>query len=90
LMFWGEVWLWLILINNFTILSFQLYFFGGICFIIFFFKIWWGILLGYPTIYTKVQSNFHLKSFYLVLSYLIGIQILLGFQPGILKFTVIQ
>jgi NADH:ubiquinone oxidoreductase subunit 4 (subunit M) len=89
LMFWGELWLWVTLVVNYPLLSIQLYLLGGITFIVFFFKIWWGVMLGVSgaSILKPVDNNFYI--YYLVMLYIIGFQVLVGIQPSILKFLII-
>ena len=85
--FWGELWLWIISLDQLFILSIQILFLVNVIFISIFFKIWWGILFGTPDISIKkiniININYELN---LIIIWIIFLQILLGVQPTLLSY----
>lgn len=85
--FWGEIYLWEILIFSLPIISTQIIFFVLIIFISIFFKIWWNLLFGVSENNTNklnfADLNIDINFFLLWLNL---IQIILGLQPNILTF----
>lgn len=84
LFFWGELWLWIILINSIPILGFQIIIFCNFFFITIFFKIWWNVLFGAPDKNVSIVNNINIYEIILILLWLIIIQIILGVQPSVL------
>lgn len=84
LFFWGELWLWIILISSIPILGFQVLILSGFFFVVIFFKIWWNILFGMPDKSVKLINNINIYEIILILFWLIIIQLILGIQPSIL------
>nr|QIB71983.1 NADH dehydrogenase subunit 4 [Gruberia lanceolata] len=84
LFFWGELWLWVVMLNNLPLIAVQIIFICCVIFVCIFFKIWWGVLFGVPDIYIKkVTSNNYIELIILTL-WLLAFQFLLGAQPSIL------
>ena len=85
--FWGELWLWIISIDQLFIISIQILFLVNVVFISIFFKIWWGILFGTPDTSLKsinlISLNYESN---IILIWLLFLQILLGIQPSLLSF----
>lgn len=88
LFFWGELWLWIILINSIPILGFQIIILCSFFFITIFFKIWWNILFGTPDKNILLINNINIYEIILILFWLIIIQLILGIQPSILTTLV--
>lgn len=85
LFFWGEFWLFLVFFENFFKLTLLILVFTNLFFLSIFFKFWWNVLSGVP--------NFSVASFNLVWRngifsfalFLIGFQLLTGFQAHVLN-----
>lgn len=87
LFFWGELWLWVIALNKLFFLTIQIMFLVNVIFITIFFKIWWNIFFGVADIsIKKINYNDINYDTYIILYWLNFIQIMLGFQPGILNY----
>lgn len=87
LFFWGELWLWVIALNKLFFLTIQIMFLVNVIFITIFFKIWWNIFFGVADIsIKKINYNDINYDTYIILYWLNFIQIILGFQPGILNY----
>jgi NADH:ubiquinone oxidoreductase subunit 4 (subunit M) len=87
LFFWGELWLWVISIEQLFLLSIQVLFLVNVVFTSIFFKVWWCILFGTPDIsIKKINSNDLNYEVNLILIWLAFIQFILGVQPGILSY----
>ena len=89
LFFWAEFWLWLELLSKFYLLGLILLFLANVVFVIILFKIFWGILFGSTNIQVNIQNlNFFKKLQNITLFYII-LQIILGFQPNLISFTIL-
>ena len=87
LFFWGELWLWVISIEQLFLLSIQVLFLVNVVFTSIFFKVWWCILFGTPDVsIKKINSNDLNYEANLILIWLAFIQFILGIQPGILSY----
>jgi NADH-quinone oxidoreductase subunit M len=87
LFFWGEIWLWVLVINKITITGTQVLFLAGVIFLSIFFKIWWNVMYGVPAKIEKVNDA---EFFYieLLVMWLLILQYLIGAIPMILISSV--
>lgn len=82
--FWGELWLWTILFNALPVLSAQIIFLVNVLFISMFFKIWWGVLFGTPSVNVKKINLNEYRELYFIQFALLWLQLLLAIQPSML------
>lgn len=87
LFFWGEVWLWNLVINKVVITGTQVLIFATCLFLSIFFKIWWNVLNGTPTKLIAYNDTQYKNIQYLVFI-LLFIQYLLGCLPSMLIFGI--
>jgi len=84
--FWGELWLWIVALDQLFIITVQVLFLVNVIFVSIFFKMWWCVLFGSPDVsINKINSNEINYDLNLILIWLNFLQILLGFQPSILN-----
>ncbi len=88
LFFWGELWLWVVLLAKFFWLGVIVLFFSNVIFISIFFKVWWCVLYGTPSAPTKNVNLVYFKKVQLLILFLILFQFGFGFQPGLLTSSV--
>lgn len=82
--FWGELWLWINLLNYMPLLGVELLFFFCCVFVCIFFKIWWGILFG-VTAKNLLPVNFYIsRHIFYWLIFLLILQLIAGVQPSII------
>ena len=82
--FWGELWLWTILVNALPVLASQIIFLVNVLFISMFFKIWWGVLFGTPSVNVKKINSNEFYEMYFIQIMLLVLQLLLAVQPSVL------
>jgi len=82
--FWGELWLWTILINAIPVLGSQILFLVNVMFISMFFKIWWGVLFGTPSINVKKINATEYYELYFIQIFILILQLLMAIQPSVL------
>ena len=87
LFFWWEFWLWVVIINKITITGSQIMFLSLVLFSSIFFKIWWNVLFGSPTLIKKKNDTYYYPIIILVL-WLLIFQLLIGIFPSILTSSV--
>jgi NADH:ubiquinone oxidoreductase subunit 4 (subunit M) len=87
LFFWGELWLWIIALEQLFFITIQVLFLVNVVFVSIFFKFWWCILFGTPDVSIKKINSTELNyEINFVLFLLVFIQLLLGIQPSILNY----
>ena len=84
LLYWGEIWLWLLLFNNFFSLASLIYISSNIIFISLSFKFWWGILCGTASQQSKPKNLLFHYNIMIITGWFIVIQIFTGIQPSLL------
>lgn len=85
--FWGELWLWVIVVNKVIISGIQIMFLSLVLFSSIFFKIWWNLLFGTPTHLKKINDS-DFFSIELLILWLLILQFLVGILPSILTSSV--
>lgn len=87
--FWGEIWLWIVSLNQLFFLTIQVLFLVNVIFVSIFFKIWWSILFGTPDVsIKKINSNELNYEVNFILIWLILIQLIFGIQPNTLNYLI--
>ncbi len=82
--YWGEIWLWVLMLEILPLTGCILMFLCLVVYIILFFRLWWGIIFGglsYLVVLSRVAVTWDEA---LVGMYLIGFQYLIGVQPNML------
>lgn len=88
--FWGEVWLWVVTLDTFPLLIFLLMFISVVCYIIVFFRIWWGTLFGgIPYTSVALVHSVTIEDLFVIV-YIIMFQYLVGFYPSMLCWYTIS
>jgi hypothetical protein len=88
--FWGEFWLWIILLDNLPLTGIIIMLLGAVLYMIIFFRLWWGIIfgaMGYTCYLPRLTLSFEE---YFLGFYLIAFQFIVGLQPNILTFYVMN
>lgn len=86
--FWGEFWLWCVILDNMLSGSLILIFLAAFIYMIMFFRLWWGIIFGAPSalsLLPRLSLNYDeicLGIFIIILQFIIGL------QPNIISFFV--
>lgn len=88
LFFWGEIWLWVVLLSKFFLLGTIVLFLSNVIFISIFFKVWWGVLYGTPSASSKTINLVYFKKIKWLIIFLIILQFILGFQPSLITSSV--
>lgn len=83
LFFWGEVWLWVLVINKLVITGVEVLFLSVVIFLAIFFKLWWNVIYGIPMRLDKVTDIQYIYTKVLI-AWLLFIQYLIGIIPMVL------
>lgn len=88
--FWGEFWLWIATLEVFPLLIVLLMIISVLCYIIIFFRIWWGILFG-GILYTSIITlhAITLEDLFGIV-YIVLFQYLVGIYPNMLCFYTVN
>ena len=82
--FWGEVWLWLLVLDYFPFTGFLIMFIVVVFYMIIFFRLWWGVIFGAMSnlaAFPKVSMSW--EEVWLI-AIILGFQFIVGLQPGLL------
>lgn len=86
--YWAEFWLWLVIFQKLPLISLFLIFWCNFVFLFFFFKTWWGVLHGTPTVPTKTKlSSQYITIYYIIITILL-VLFLGGLQPSVLYILI--
>jgi NADH:ubiquinone oxidoreductase subunit 4 (subunit M) len=87
--FWGEVWLWSLLLDVAPLLGLLLMFLSTVVYTCFLARLWLGVLLGAPSRGSVLGLGEFSTWEFLLFVYVYGIQFLVGIQPSILGWVLI-
>lgn len=82
--FWGEIWLWIVLLDSLTYFTIVLILISIFFYIIIFFRIWWFIIFGSLRFYMIYPSEVISLNDYLICFYIIFSQYYIGIYPSLI------
>lgn len=88
--FWGEIWLWISLVDIVPLVAFIILFISVGIYIIIFFWIWWGVIFGNVTYLSNIVYNSLTYEDIWLWFYIVLIQYFIGMQPHLLCWYTIS
>lgn len=88
--FWGEFWLWVVLLDSLPLSGLVLMFIGAIIYVMVYFRLWWGVIFGgmsFLGTVPRLALSFEEAALGV---YILGFQFIVGLQPNLLSFYAVN
>lgn len=88
--FWGEFWLWSVLLSSLPATIIIIMFISTVVYVIVFFRIWWGVIFGASSYLAYYPQTTLSRNDIFLFFYIIFIQYIWGVQPNIFYIFVMS